>query len=102
MLPPLLVTMLTTPPEKRPYSAEMPDVSTCVSSIASSMNRLFGGAEEVVVDVDAVDQEHVVVGEPPAIVTWPAFGVLSVRPGASSAIVNGVRPVGSSLISFEL
>src|SRR5439155_370776 len=35
-LPPLLVIALMTPPLKRPYSAEMPEVSTCVSSIASS------------------------------------------------------------------
>ncbi len=41
LFPPLLVTTLMTPPEKRPYSAEMPDVSTWVSSIASSMNKLF-------------------------------------------------------------
>ena len=41
MSPPRLVTTLTTPPEKRPYSAEMPEVSTCVSSMASSMNRLW-------------------------------------------------------------
>ena len=41
-LPPLLVMTLTTPPQKRPYSAEMPEVSTWTSSIASSMNRLFG------------------------------------------------------------
>jgi hypothetical protein len=27
-----------TPPPKRPYSAEIPDVRTCVSSMASSMN----------------------------------------------------------------
>src|SRR5262249_15688513 len=40
-LPPLFVTALTTPPPKRPYSAEMPEVRTCTSSIASSMNRLF-------------------------------------------------------------
>ena len=41
MLPPRLVTILITPPEKRPYSAEIPDVRTCVSSIASSMKTLF-------------------------------------------------------------
>ena len=33
VLPPLLVIMLITPPEKRPYSAEIPDVSTLVCSI---------------------------------------------------------------------
>ena len=62
-LPPLLVMALTTPPVKRPYSAEMPEVSTCVSSIASSMNRFCGVREQVVVDVDAVDHEDVVEGE---------------------------------------
>src|SRR5688572_23276949 len=41
VLPPRLVTMLITPPENRPYSAEIPDVITCVSSIASSMKTLF-------------------------------------------------------------
>ena len=34
---PDLVSMLTTPPVKFPYSAEMPPVKTVVSSIASSM-----------------------------------------------------------------
>ena len=38
-LPPLLVMALITPPVNRPYSAEMPEVRTCVSSIASSMKR---------------------------------------------------------------
>jgi hypothetical protein len=33
---------LITPPVKRPYSAEMPEMSTCVSWIASSMNRFCG------------------------------------------------------------
>ena len=34
---PLLVIVLMMPPEKRPYSAEMPEVSTCIWSIASSI-----------------------------------------------------------------
>ena len=38
-LPPDLVTALTTPPVKRPNSAEMPPVATVVSWIASSMKR---------------------------------------------------------------
>ena len=58
-----LVITLTTPPPKRPYSAEIADVSTCTSSIASSMNSVVWLSEHVVVDVDAVHQEHVVVGE---------------------------------------
>lgn len=41
LLPPLRVTTLMTPPEKRPYSAEMPLVRTYVSWMASSMKRLF-------------------------------------------------------------
>ena len=40
--PPFFVMALTTPPVKRPYSAEMPDVRICVSSMASSMKRLSG------------------------------------------------------------
>ena len=42
VFPPLLVMALMTPPEKRPYSAEMPEVSTCVSWIASSMKTFWG------------------------------------------------------------
>ena len=38
---PLLVMTFTTPPVNEPYSAEMPDVRTCVSRIESSMNRLL-------------------------------------------------------------
>ena len=40
-LPPLLVIALMTPPLNRPYSAEMPDVITWVSSMASSMKSPF-------------------------------------------------------------
>jgi hypothetical protein len=36
-LPPDLVSMLTTPPVNRPYSAETPDVVVVVSWTASSM-----------------------------------------------------------------
>ncbi len=39
LLPPDFVTAFTTPPVNRPYSAVMPDVRTCVSSIASSIKR---------------------------------------------------------------
>ena len=44
--PPRFVTMLTTPPEKRPYSAEMPDVRTCTSSGRSTWARCAPGAPE--------------------------------------------------------
>src|SRR6185503_16750926 len=39
LLPPDLVTTLTTPPLKRPNSAEMPAVATVVSWTASSIYR---------------------------------------------------------------
>ena len=42
LLPPLFVIAFTTPPEKRPYSALIPEVRTCVSSMASSMKRFCG------------------------------------------------------------
>jgi hypothetical protein len=32
----------------------------------------------------------------------PPFGVLVVRPGASSAMKNGVRPIGSALTRFAV
>ena len=44
-LPPLLVTAFTTPPLKRPYSAEIAPVRICVSSIASSMKRPTSGGK---------------------------------------------------------
>ena len=39
--PPLLVMALMTPPEKRPYSAEMPAVRIEISCKASSTYRLW-------------------------------------------------------------
>src|SRR6185436_17065175 len=41
LLPPDFVMAFTTPPVKRPYSAVMPEVRTCVSSIASSIKRFW-------------------------------------------------------------
>src|ERR1051326_6805700 len=41
-LPPDFVIVLTTPPVKRPYSAETPLVRSVVSWIASSMKRFSG------------------------------------------------------------
>src|SRR5262245_9802206 len=42
MLPPDLVTRFTTPPLKRPYSAETPPTDTVVSWMASSIYRGYG------------------------------------------------------------
>ena len=59
MLPPLLVMTLITPPEKRPYSAEMPPVRMLVSDGVFDVEAV-GGAKQVVVDVDAVHHEDIV------------------------------------------
>ena len=62
-LPPLRVITLTTPPPKRPYSAEIAgrqDLDFLDRLLDEQRVRL---AEHVVVDVDAVHQEDVVVGE---------------------------------------
>src|SRR5258706_14761735 len=42
LLPPDFVIVLTTPPWKRPYSAETLDVEVVVSAMASSMKRGLG------------------------------------------------------------
>jgi hypothetical protein len=93
-LPPRLVTMLITPPEKRPYSAEMPDVRTCVSSMASSMNTLFAVPNRLSFTSTPSTRNTLSYANPPEIVTCPTFGVLSVSPGANSAMRAGVRPTG--------
>ena len=94
-LPPLRVMTFTIPPLKRPYSAEMPDVSTWTSWIASSMNRLFGVPSTLSLMSTPFMRNRLSYANEPEIVTCDALGVLSVNPGVSSAIRNGVRPTGS-------
>ena len=61
--PPRLVTALITPPLKRPYSAEIAGGEDLGLLHRVLDEEVVRAAEEVVVDVHAVEQEHVVVGE---------------------------------------
>src|SRR5262245_55562964 len=78
VLPPLLVTALMTPPLKRPYSAEMPEVSTCVSSIASSTNRFWGFANRLSLMSTPLIMNTLSYAKPPLMTTCVAFGLLVV------------------------
>lgn len=82
---------LTTPPEKRPYSAETPEVSTCVSATASSMNKLSKSPKMFSVMSTPLIMKTLSKAKPPLIVTCPVLGVLSVTPPASSTIADGFR-----------
>ncbi len=94
---PLFVITLTTPPLKRPYSADTPDVSTWTSWIASSMNRALGWPSTLSLMSTPSIRNTLSYANAPLTVTWLLLGVLSVRPGATSASANGVRPVGISV-----
>ncbi len=95
VLPPLLVIALITPPENRPYSAEMPEVSVCVSWMASSMNRFCGEPNRLSFTSTPLIMKTLSNANAPLIDTWPVFGVLLVRPGESSAMPASVRAMAS-------
>ncbi len=76
MSPPRFVTMLTTPPENRPYSAEMPDVEHLRFLDRVLDEQVVVVAEQVVVDVDTVHQEHVVARERAADGDLPGVGTV--------------------------
>src|SRR5262249_44153786 len=99
LLPPLLVMTLTTPPENRPYSAEMPPTRIVSSWTASSMYRVWGLPNRLSSTSTPLTMKMLSYPNPPEIVTWPVLNVLFVRPGASSAMSGGVRPTGSASIS---
>src|SRR3954469_3091292 len=102
VLPPLLVITLTTPPEKRPYSAEMPPVRMFVCWMASSMNRLFAVPNRLSLMSTPFIMNTLSNEVAPEIASWPAFDVLLVRPGERSAIWFGARPTGSTSTSVLL
>jgi hypothetical protein len=85
-LPPLLVTALTTPPLNRPYSAEMPEVRTCVSSIASSMKRFCGWANRLSLMSTPFTMKTLSNEKAPLMTTVCAFGPFSLTAGASCAM----------------
>src|SRR6266851_4015084 len=95
VLPPLFVMTLTTPPEKRPYSAEMPPVRMFVCWMASSMNRLFAVPNRLSLMSTPFIMKTLSNDVAPAMASWPTFDVLLFRPGARSAIWLGLRPTGS-------
>jgi hypothetical protein len=78
---PLRVIALTTPPEKRPYSAEIPDVRTCVSSMASSMKRLCGVPNRLSVTSTPFTMKLLSNAKAPLIEICPTFGVASFTAG---------------------
>src|SRR3954463_3326502 len=86
VLPPLFVITLTTPPEKRPYSAEMPPVSTLVCWMASSMNRLLAVPNRLSLMSTPFIMNTLSKEVAPEIASWPAFDVLLVNPGDRSPI----------------
>ena len=78
-LPRLFVMTLITLPLNRPYSPKSRR-SGRSSHKSRPRRKSVGCAEQVVVDVDAVQQEDVRHAKPPEIVTWLALGVLFVSP----------------------
>ena len=59
---------------------------TCVSSIASSMKRFCGDPNRLSFTSTPFSMNTLSNANAPLIVTWPVFGVFSVRPGASCAM----------------
>src|ERR1051325_988448 len=95
VLPPLRVTALITPPEKRPYSALMPEVTVWTSCMASSMNRLNGAPSRLSLTSTPFTRKIVSNAKAPLTDTCPAFGVTLVNPGDSSAMPDNVRETAS-------
>ena len=107
-LPPLLVITLTTPPPKRPYSAEMPEVRTCVSSMASSMNRLFEVPNRLSLVSTPSIRKMLSKAKAPPTAICPTFGRVVgdagrelgdlERPPADRQGVDQLRPVSSPTV----
>ena len=97
--PPLLVTAFTTPPEKRPYSADKPEVSVCVSAMASSTNRFCGEPRGLSLISTPSILNTLSNANAPLIETWAAFGVIVVKPGESCAMPTRVRGIARTSTS---
>ena len=98
---PDLVTMLTTPPWKRPYSAEMLPVEIFVSWMASSMNVLRAWPRRFSFTTTPLMRNRFSYDMAPDTMMLPP-GPLSVTPGASSTAELSVRPTGSSSSTSDL
>ena len=89
----------TTPPPKRPYSAEIPEVRIWVSWMASSTNRFCGVAKMLSLMSTPLIMNTLSNAKPPLITSCCAFGEFSVKAGASWAMPWIVRGVASRSIS---
>jgi hypothetical protein len=107
-LPPDFVIEFTTPPVKRPNSAEIAPVSTVVSWMASSMKS--GCAWLRTLSMIATPLTMIRLSKPglPEITSWFADSVLRAllpavvspcTPGASAATASGFRAIGSASTS---
>ena len=95
-LPPDFVSVETTPPVKRPYSAEMPEVMTAVSWMASSMKRLCGCPRRFSLTTTPLTMKTLSYDGPPLMVIWllTPFGF---TPGESRTVWRMSRATGSRL-----
>ena len=93
-MPPDLVMALTTPPPKRPYSAEMAAVLVVVSCSASSMKRSSGVARRLSCTVTPFTMNRFWYDIAPEIVSAPE-GPLGTTPGVSMAVSRRLRASGS-------
>ncbi len=96
-LPPDFVTTLTTPPPKRPYSAEMPEVAMLVSCTASSMYRSYAWPRRFSLTLTPFTMYSVSNDIAPAIEYAP-LGPVGCTAGASSSEALMSRVVGSIAI----
>ena len=87
--------MLTTPPPKRPYSAEMAPVDTFVSWTASSMKRFSAWPRRFSFTTTPLIRYWLSNESAPAIMMLP-LGPVPETPGASSTASFSARPTGSS------
>ena len=94
-LPPDFVTVLTMPPAKRPYSAEMPEVEVVVSSMASSMNRAFGWPRRLSFTFTPLIEYVFSHDWAPEMVIAPA-GPVAAAPGERATAASCVRGRGSA------
>src|SRR4029450_6224734 len=89
--PPDFVIMFTTPPPKRPYSAEIAPVGAFVSWIGSSMNRFRACPRRFSLTTTPLIRYWLSNDSPPAIMMLP-LGPLPASPGARrSGAVRGAR-----------
>ena len=94
VFPPDFVIAFTTPPVKRPTSAEIADVDVVVSWIASSMKRLYGVPRMLSTMTAPLTVKRLSKDCAPEIVNAP-FGPFWLTPGESATAERIVRPVGS-------